>query len=339
MKKIVSFILILLSILFFSSCQSECEHKAVIDPAVAATCQAEGLTEGSHCSVCNEVLKKQEITPITDHSYISDYKCDCGLYLEDAKITVLSQNILCSNAGSGNDVADRAPRFDRLVKKYAPDLIGTQEVTATWNNYFRSYFGNEYEMVGCSRDGKNATTGEWGTILYRKDRFELLDNGDFWLTSTPDVVSKVRGSGCNRICTWALLKDKVTGKTLVFANTHLDHLNSAVRNQQVRYLLEGIEDFVGVYPVYLTGDFNAVPGSKAYTLVTNVFSDARTTALEGAGDTSSTFDDLGLELPGKIIDYCLYDDKSEALLYKVINESFDGRVSDHFGVLAEFIIK
>ncbi len=45
------------------------EHKVVIDPAVDATCQKTGLTEGSHCSECGVVLKKREEIPIRDHDY------------------------------------------------------------------------------------------------------------------------------------------------------------------------------------------------------------------------------------------------------------------------------
>ena len=45
-------------------------HTVVTDPAKAATCAEEGLTEGSHCSVCNEVLKEQySISKSLVHSY------------------------------------------------------------------------------------------------------------------------------------------------------------------------------------------------------------------------------------------------------------------------------
>ena len=41
-------------------------HTEVVDPAIAATCTETGLTEGSHCSVCNEVFIVQETTSIID---------------------------------------------------------------------------------------------------------------------------------------------------------------------------------------------------------------------------------------------------------------------------------
>ncbi|MGN0469132.1 MAG: leucine-rich repeat domain-containing protein [Acutalibacteraceae bacterium] len=55
-------------------------HKETIDPGVAPTCTESGLTDGSHCSVCNTVLVKQEIIPATGHNDgNSDGICDnCG---------------------------------------------------------------------------------------------------------------------------------------------------------------------------------------------------------------------------------------------------------------------
>ena len=46
-------------------------HTEVIDKAVAATCTTDGKTEGSHCSVCNAVIKAQTTVPATGHSYTS----------------------------------------------------------------------------------------------------------------------------------------------------------------------------------------------------------------------------------------------------------------------------
>lgn len=44
-------------------------HAVAIDPAVAATCTTTGLTEGSHCTACNEVLTAQQTIPALGHDW------------------------------------------------------------------------------------------------------------------------------------------------------------------------------------------------------------------------------------------------------------------------------
>ncbi len=54
-------------------------HKPVTDAAVDATCNKNGLTEGSHCEVCGEILTAQGVIPTLDHEYGDDDICDnCG---------------------------------------------------------------------------------------------------------------------------------------------------------------------------------------------------------------------------------------------------------------------
>ena len=53
-------------------------HNVVTDEAVEPTCTIEGKTEGSHCSVCNEVLKLQEIIPALGHNFKDGICTRCG---------------------------------------------------------------------------------------------------------------------------------------------------------------------------------------------------------------------------------------------------------------------
>lgn len=49
-------------------------HTPVTDKGMAATCTETGLSEGSHCSVCGEVITAQETLPMTEHTYVNG-KC------------------------------------------------------------------------------------------------------------------------------------------------------------------------------------------------------------------------------------------------------------------------
>lgn len=73
-----------------------------------------------------------------------------------------------------------------------------------------------------------------------------------------------------RIATWAVLKDKYTGKRLLAMNTHLDHMGENARREGSKLLLDKINDITGgKFPVVLTGDFNASPSEVPYLTITD----------------------------------------------------------------------
>ena len=258
----------------------------------------------------------------------------------DTSIKVLSQNVRCADDPNGNSIAERAPRLQELILEYKPDLIGTQETTAAWNAKFkgmirRGGIGN-YEMVGCSRNGKKAKDGEWNTILYNADRFELLDSDTTWLSDTPNEATKVEGALCLRICTWALLKDKLTGETILFANTHLDHSNDTVRSAQMDILMDYLADRIGQYPFYLTGDFNCVADSVPYRTVTARLQDSHKTAWVDLSTAENTYHAYTVEGHSEI-DFIFHNDHTTPVEYEIISKDYGGFVSDHYGVIAEFV--
>ena len=70
--KIILFTCLVLfaSVFIFTSCKHV--HTEIIDPAVSPTCTVAGLTEGKHCSECNEVLLEQKTVDALGHTEVID---------------------------------------------------------------------------------------------------------------------------------------------------------------------------------------------------------------------------------------------------------------------------
>lgn len=261
----------------------------------------------------------------------------------DHSIRVMTQNVRAADDPDGNTVQRRADRFRQLLEEYRPDVFGTQEFTFTWSVALEKRMKDSvkegliptYASVGCSREGRDKKGGEFNSVFYRVDRFELLDSDTVWLSDTPDRVSCVPSSLCNRICTWALLKDKDTGMTILVANTHLDHGLDEVREAQAKILMNYLAERVGDYPVYLTGDFNSYNSDNAYHTVSSVFSDAHKTAWTDVSTVSHTYH--GYSEWGGEIDFIFHNDRTTPIYYEIISKQYDGFVSDHYGVIAEFV--
>jgi endonuclease/exonuclease/phosphatase family metal-dependent hydrolase len=131
----------------------------------------------------------------------------------------------------------------------------------------------EYGWFGvCRTDGSTnpKPDGEFSAILYRKDRFRLLDGGTFWLSDTPDVVgSKAWDAAFPRIVTWAMFKDKNTDRDFFHFNTHFDHQGVQARDESAKLLLQKIQSIAGESPVLITGDFNCTVHDTPYAHITN----------------------------------------------------------------------
>lgn len=71
-------------------------HTSVTDEAVASTCTTDGKTEGSHCSVCGEVIKKQEDVQATGHKYTNYISDDNATCTQDGTKTAICDNGCCT---------------------------------------------------------------------------------------------------------------------------------------------------------------------------------------------------------------------------------------------------
>ena len=157
---------------------------------------------------------------------------------------IMSFNVQTEN-GTQVRADIRADMLRDLLDEYMPDSIGLQEVTTLWRGMMDNFiFNKSYASVGEPR----TPGGEANPIYYRVDKYELIDSGTFWLSDTPDVSgSKFEGSQYVRICTWAHLRDRVTGNEFIHFNTHLDSLGGsdgrALRKQQIIVILKFLQRF------------------------------------------------------------------------------------------------
>ena len=248
-------------------------------------------------------------------------------------IRVMSQNLRYTDDPNGNSIDERYPRFASLVAQYKPDLIGTQETTSRWNFILEKTFSGEFEIFkGYSRDGQNADTGEYGTILYRKDRFEFIKGDTFWLSDKPEIKSKFEDSSHYRICTYVILKDKLSGVEFMFCNVHLSGGTSA--EKQIKVMTTYLKDEMEKYPTFLTGDFNANPSSATYAHLKTVMEDTYVTANDNKAPIDYTAHDYGALTNKHRIDMCWYKGKNVACReYYTITDSYGGYVSDHYAVM------
>ncbi len=253
------------------------------------------------------------------------------------ELKVMSMNMRYDNPEDGeNNWQYRRERIAEMVVDAGVDLMGTQELLGHQYAQLKELLP-AYGSVGVGRlDGKSK--GEHSAIFYLKERFEVLDSGDFWLSETPEVPgSKGWDGACERIATWAVLREK-SGRELFFINTHLDHVGRVARSEGVKLLFARVAELGAGRPVIMTGDFNSDPESSviAHVLSDGTLRHTRDIAAERRG-TSWSFADFG-QVPEErrpLIDYIFVSDAFEVPLYEILPDTFNGGyVSDHAPVTA-----
>ena len=202
----------------------------------------------------------------------------------EQSVTDMTYNIYMGGTGE-KAPENRAPLVKQNVEKFNPDSFGMQEVTEEWYEILKKIFP-DYGYIGKGR--AKDFGGEASPIFYKKDKFELVDGGTFWLSKTPEKPSKGWDAMFNRVCTYAVLKDKATGFTYAHFNAHFDHLGVIARQESVAVVTKKIAEIAPDMPVVFTGDLNENMESDMYSsVISSGFADSR--VLSGSDDNSGTF--------------------------------------------------
>jgi endonuclease/exonuclease/phosphatase family metal-dependent hydrolase len=163
---------------------------------------------------------------------------------------------------SANAWPYRAPVITGFVNDRIPDLLGMQEVLWHQYQYLDSALAG-YGSVAAGRDD-GLRAGEACPVFFRLGRFERIEDGTFWLSATPEAPGSVGwGAALTRISTWVRLYDRVKKDTLLFFNTHFDHISDSARVMSSGVLLGMVRKLAGDNEFIITGDFNTRPESLA----------------------------------------------------------------------------
>jgi endonuclease/exonuclease/phosphatase family metal-dependent hydrolase len=169
------------------------------------------------------------------------------------------------DARQGNGWKQRYPVIAQLVQFHDFDIFGTQECLHHQLEDLKGSMPN-YDYIGVGRyDGKEA--GEYSAIFYKKDRFKLLNKGDFWLSTETTKPNKGWDAVLPRICSWGQFQDKKTGLKFFFFNLHMDHVGVTARSESAKLILAKIKEMTHNQPVILTGDFNVDQTSPSYAVL------------------------------------------------------------------------
>ena len=253
------------------------------------------------------------------------------------EITIMSTNVRCY---SPEDMFQkswfyRAHLIVDDINAVKPDIIGFQEVSPLHYDYIvKSMPGYLHEMA--YRD--DFILSEGCPIFYRADKYERIDSGSFWLSETPEVMSKDWGSAHYRICIYVILKDKASGREFVVFNTHLDHVSDEARIEGIKVVLDKIAEF-GDLPAFLMGDLNAEPDSKTILSTKDAFDDAHDIA--ASADEGATFHKWGTKPNNDRIDYIMIS-KGDSIVseYRILDNCHDGVYSsDHSSIYIKVKLK
>jgi endonuclease/exonuclease/phosphatase family metal-dependent hydrolase len=259
---------------------------------------------------------------------------------ENTPLVVASYNLRYHTANDGvNAWPNRKEMVKNLVRYHEFDLFGTQEGLRHQLNDLAGL--PAFAFVGKGRDdGKEA--GEHSAIFYRKDRFRLVQSGDFWLSQTPDRPSLGwDATCCNRICSWARFKDLQTGREFYCFSAHFDHQGIEARRQSGKLMVEKIKQIAGDAPVVFVGDLNSTPDTEQVQTLQTFLQDAFLVSATPPYGPVGTFNGFKTDAPlENRIDYVFVSKGIRVLKYGVLTDQLQQRYpSDHLPVVAKILIQ
>jgi endonuclease/exonuclease/phosphatase family metal-dependent hydrolase len=275
---------------------------------------------------------------------------------EVIELRVMSFNIRHSKGGldeakTENNWTDaqhpRRERAIRVIRDYRPDVLGVQEARALQIADLREALP-EYEFYGVGRDdGK--TGGEFVGIFYRKDRFDRIRAGSFWLSATPQKPGTTfakRPGPPPRMASWVRLRDKPSGREMLILNTHWDHISAEARKKSAALIRARLSKLAKGEPAIVMGDLNTPEDSAPLRELLNVNASPSRRLVDSyrklhpqRSPEESTFNHWKGTTTGSRIDFILHTDEFTPTAAAIVRTNYDNFwPSDHYPVTTTLTI-
>lgn len=261
--------------------------------------------------------------------------------IQGQKLSVMTYNIRLDVASDGENAwPHRKEVLSSQIQFYGPDILGVQEARPSQMTDLKTAL-KEYNTIGIGRDGDDK--GEYSAIFYNTKKVKVEHENTFWLSETPNKVSKGWDAAYPRICTYGLFTLLESNQKIWVFNTHLDHVGVEAQLQGMQLILKTIDTLnTDNFPVILMGDFNVEPHSELITNLKQKMNDSKDMAKLTFGP-HGTFNGFKFEeLVTRRIDYIMLSksNKIEVEKYGVLSSSIDLKYpSDHFPVIIKLRVK
>lgn len=199
-------------------------------------------------------------------------------------------NVRYVNANNGDTGdrlwANRRQYVTQIFIDYDFDIVGLEEVTGNNKDAVtgKSQLQDlqdllpNYTMIAYEREDKQYS---YGAIMYKTDKYECLEHNAFWISETPNVVSKgwTAEENIYRRCIWARMRVRSTGEEFYFCQAHTNYGPTECGIEGAKLVSRLLHEKAGQMPIVLVGDFNLqrTAHKEAYRGYASVFYDAALT--------------------------------------------------------------
>jgi endonuclease/exonuclease/phosphatase family metal-dependent hydrolase len=258
-----------------------------------------------------------------------------------AALRVMSFNVrLGTAADAENRWEKRRDLLVATIRRFDPDLLGTQETLASQADFLRARLP-AYTRLGVGRDD-GVNKGEQVTVFFKTDRFEPLATGHFWLSEHPEQPgSRSWDAACTRMVTWARLRDRKSDRVFLWLNAHWDHHSAQARVESAKLMRCWLAEHAPRTAAIITGDFNSLEDTPPYRLLLGAdgdelkLTDSYRHIHPARQPDEATFHGFTGKPAGSRIDWILCSPEFTPVEAAIDRSSEDGRYpSDHFPVTA-----